>query len=95
MDFMTFRNTTIKPVYSTDTDNIVKELYIPLLKQSVSYDRAVGYFSSKILLRLIEGIDGLIKHDGSMRLVIGEVLDEDEYKAIQNGNNTHLNQKLE
>lgn len=92
---MTFRNTTIKPVYSTDTDNIVKELYIPLLKQSVSYDRAVGYFSSKILLRLIEGIDGLIKHDGSMRLVIGEVLDEDEYKAIQNGNNTHLNQKLE
>lgn len=91
---MSFEKNNMKPVYSTDTDNIVKELYIPLLKQGVSYDRAVGFFSSKVLLKLLDGIDGLIKNNGTMRLVIGEALDEDEYQAIQDGNNTQFNQKL-
>jgi len=84
---MAFDKDKIKNNYSTDKDNVLKDFYIPVLKEAVSYDRAVGYFSSHIFLRYFEGLDGLIKNNGKMRLVIGDSLSEDEYKAVKESNN--------
>jgi superfamily II DNA or RNA helicase len=81
---MAFDKEKIKDNYSTDEDNVLKEFYIPVLKESVSYDRAVGYFSSQGLLKFLQGIDGLLKNNGKMRLVIGDTLSDDEYASIKN-----------
>jgi len=83
---MAFDRNKIKNNYSTDKDNVLKDFYIPTLKEAVSYDRAVGYFSSQVLLRYLEGLDGLVKNNGKMRLVIGDSLSEEEYKAVKESN---------
>jgi hypothetical protein len=81
---VSFNQEKIKDNYSTDEDNVLKDFYIPVLKESVSYDRAVGYFSSQGLLKFLQGIDGLLKNNGKMRLVIGDTLSDDEYASIKN-----------
>jgi len=81
---MAFDKDKIEFNYSTDEDNVLGEFYIPVLKEAISYDRAVGYFSTHGLLQFLQGIDGLIKNNGKMRLVIGDTLSDDEYHAIKN-----------
>lgn len=36
----------IKPEYRSRLDNVIKDFYIPVLKEAVLYKRAVGFFSS-------------------------------------------------
>ena len=74
----------IKGNYSTDKDNVLGEFYLPTLEHATSYDRAVGYFSTKALLHIIQGLDGLINNGGKMRLVVGSPLTKEEYNAIKN-----------
>ena len=81
---------SIKATYSTDKHNVLDEFYLPTLKHATSYDRAVGYFSSKALLHIIQGLDGLINNGGKMRLVIGSALKEDEYDEIKNNTSNSL-----
>ena len=92
---MAFDKSKIKNNYSTDKDNVLKDFYIPVLKEAVSYDRAVGYFSSQILLRYLEGLDGLIKNNGKMRLVIGDSLSDDEYDAVKNNDNQEVLSRID
>ena len=80
----------IKGSYSTDKDNVLDEFYLPVLSNAKRYDRAVGYFSTEALLWIIQGLDGLFKNDGTMRLVVGSRLDDDEYDAIQNNEPSSL-----
>lgn len=84
---MGFNKKEIKFNYSTDEDNVLRDFYIPILAKSISYDRAVGYFSSQGLLKYLQGIDGLVKNNGKMRLIIGDTLSDDEYYAIKNSGN--------
>jgi len=79
---MTLDKEKIKPNYSSNKHNVLGEFYIPALSNATRYDRAVGYFSSKAILHIIRGIDGLIKNDGEMRLVIGSPLTEEEFNSI-------------
>ena len=92
---MAFNKKQIKNNYSTDKDNVLKDFYIPVLKEAISYDRAVGYFSSQVLLKYLEGLDGLIKNNGKMRLVIGDSLSEEEYKTIKENNNQKILSKMD
>lgn len=71
-----------KTVYRTGTDNLLNDFYLPALTCAKNYDRAVGYFSSELLASAAQGLSNLVKADGSMRLIIGHPLDEDEYQAV-------------
>ncbi|MEO9365222.1 MULTISPECIES: DEAD/DEAH box helicase [Candidatus Nitrosocaldus] len=52
-------------------ERIAREFYIPVLRQSVAYDRATGYFSVEALVHAASGVAGLINNGGRMRLVLG------------------------
>jgi len=93
---VSFNRETLQFNYSTDRDNILKSFYVPFLRESVAYDRAVGYFGSNTLLSNIQGIDGLINNGGKMRLIIGDKLTEEEYQAILNTKeiNNAISEKL-
>lgn len=74
-----------QPKYDSDFDNLLKNFYEPALSSAVRYDRATGYFSPQILAIAIQGIEGLIKNQGKMRLIVGCTLKEEEIEAIEKG----------
>ena len=80
-----FEISKIRSVYKSDQCSLLKDFYIPSLKSAVRYDRAVGYFSATMLGYGLQGLDGFIKNDGKMRLIIGENLSDHEYEAVKKG----------
>lgn len=82
---MSYDKLTILRNYKTNKNNIVKEFYIPILKESVLYKRAVGFFSSTALVDLSKGIAGLVKNEGKIRFIVSPLLSEDDIEAIKKG----------
>ena len=71
--------------YDSDTLSLIKQFYTPALNCAVRYDRSTGYFSARILTLATIGIEGLIRNNGVMRLIIGCTLREEETEAISRG----------
>jgi SNF2 family DNA or RNA helicase len=69
---MSFRNAGISGLsFEGRGERIAREFYIPVLRQSVAYDRATGYFSVEALVHAASGVAGLINNGGRMRLILG------------------------
>lgn len=58
-------------IYEGDGESIARRFYIPVLKQTVRYDRISGYFSVDSLVVVAAGLAGFIRNNGRMRLVVG------------------------
>lgn len=82
---MGLKNLSIDSEYRTTSINIVKSFYIPILKEAVCYQRAVGFFSSSSLVQLLEGIDCLVKRNGKIQLIASPKLSEEDIEAISKG----------
>lgn len=82
---MSFADVEIKKSYKTNSSNIVRDFYLPVLSEAVLYKRAVGFFTSGALIELSKGISGLIKKDGKMRFIVSPKLTEEDIEAIQKG----------
>lgn len=80
-----FRRLQWQSVYRAGDQNLFKEFYIPALERSVSYDRAVGFFSSHSLVSNLRGLSRLIANGGAMRLIIGYPLEANEFMAVKQG----------
>lgn len=64
---------------------MVEKFYVPALRCATRYDRSTGYFSATALTLAARGIEGLVRNDGRMRLVVGCTLHESEVEAIRKG----------
>lgn len=82
---MSFLDVDIKPEYRSRLDNVMKDFYIPVLKQAVLYKRAVGFFSSSALLEMSAGICGLVKNGGKIQLIASPRLSAEDIEAINEG----------
>jgi len=82
---MSFLDVEIKPEYRSRLDNVMKDFYIPVLKQSVLYKRAVGFFSSSALLEMSAGLCGLVKNGGKIQLIASPRLSAEDIEAINDG----------
>jgi superfamily II DNA or RNA helicase len=71
--------------YDSDRADLVKDFYEPALSSAVRYDRTTGYFSASVLTLAARGIEGLVRNQGRMRLVVGCTLDVPEVEAIERG----------
>ncbi|HTK52778.1 MAG TPA: helicase-related protein [Gemmatimonadaceae bacterium] len=71
--------------YTPDDGDLVEQFYVPALECAVRYDRATGYFGAAALALAMRGIEGLVRNDGRMRLIVGCTLDESEVAAIEKG----------
>ena len=80
---MTFRQLPIKATYETLNEDPVRDFYVPVLEQAVSYDRIAGYFSSTSLALAARGIAGLILNGGNMRLIVSPNLSADDYETMR------------
>lgn len=82
---MSFKNIEIKKEYRIPKDNIVIDLYIPLLKEAVLYKRSVGFFTSSALMEIATGVAHLVNNNGKILLIVSPYLDDDDIEAINKG----------
>ena len=83
MSFKDVQN--IQLSYNSLSDEIVVDFYIPCLEQAVIYKRAVGFFSSNILLQISKGLGAFADHGGKMKLLVSPQLEPEDYEAIKKG----------
>ncbi len=74
--------------YSTGNDPLVN-FYIPALERACRYDRAAGYFSSRVLKVAARGLLPFLRNaqnnGGKMRLIVGAQLAPEDVDAIRAG----------
>ena len=82
---MGLKNHKVKSEYRSLIDNVVQDFYIPLLKDAVSYKRAVGFFSSSSLVEISKGIAGMAAEGGKIQIVASPYLSDEDIDAIRHG----------
>lgn len=82
---MLFSALGLKAKYDSDEESILESVHIPLFSHAHRYDRAVGYFSSDVLVSAMQGLDKFVHAEGEMRLIIGDPLSDNEYEAVMSG----------
>jgi hypothetical protein len=71
--------------YTPDDGDLVTQFYVPALECAVRYDRLTGYFRARALTLAARGIEGLVRNNGRMRLLVGCTLNPPEVEAIAKG----------
>lgn len=79
------KEVTLQYSYRSDQHNLISDFYIPCMKHSSFYQRAVGYFTSSGLNQAAKGIARLLSNSGQVQLVCSPMLQEDDLAAIQQG----------
>jgi superfamily II DNA or RNA helicase len=79
------RSLNIASRYRSDRQDVVAGFYVPALSASVSYSRAVGYFTSTSLALFARGIREFAARGGAMRLVASPHLNADDITDIERG----------
>ena len=82
---MAFDKSFFRHTYVSEEDSLLRDFYLPALKESVRYDRAVGFFSAAMLTYAFQGVLRFAENRGKMRLVVGAVVSSEEYAAIKSG----------
>lgn len=82
---MGLKDHKVKSEYRSLIDNVVQDFYIPLLKNAVSYKRAVGFFSSSSLVEISKGIAGMAAEGGKIQIVASPYLSDEDIDAIRHG----------
>ena len=82
---MRLRDLSLKSVYNSEKDNLLRDFYIPALSCSTSYSRAVGFFSASTLSYAAQGLSAFVQNQGRMRLIIGAELEAEEHDAVLRG----------
>jgi PLD-like domain/Type III restriction enzyme, res subunit len=75
----------LKSEYRSDQDDFVKDFYVPCLERSNNYWRAAGYFTSRSLAIVAQGLSALIHAGGKMRLVVSPLFTEEDLDSIKKG----------
>lgn len=79
------RSLSIKPLYNSLKDNIVKDFYIPVLSKSKSYKRVSAYFDSNIISLYSKGIENIVNSNGHIYFIFSNELSEHDYQLIKEG----------
>lgn len=80
---MPLRDLPLKLSYRTGRGDMVKDLFVPCLEQSILYRRAAGYFTSFGLGLAARGIASLASRKGVMRLVASPHLEPGDVDALR------------
>lgn len=79
------RDLNLQSEYRSDRGDLVQDFYIPCLKNSMLYSRAVGFFSSTSMASVAGGLLALIQSGGRMRLIASPCLSAEDAEAIALG----------
>lgn len=82
---MSFLDLNIALRYRSNEHDFPCDFLIPVLRQSVIYKRAVGFFSTSSLVDLSRGLFDMAERGGTVQLVCSPRLSEEDIKAINLG----------
>ena len=83
---MGLKDLEIKRSYiSCGDENIATSFLVPALKQSILYQRSVGFFSSSVLEPILDGVVTLARNNGKIQLIASPHLNEEDIQAISLG----------
>lgn len=86
MELMSFKDLNIKLSYiSQGEESIINAFLNPVLKKSILYRRSVGFFSSGVFDSIIDGIVGLVRNNGKIKIIASPHLTDEDIKAINLG----------
>ena len=77
--------------FSSSVESLLEGFYKPALMDAVRYWRSTGYFTSRALLQVLDGVEQLAaatpdgRGHGQMRLITGVFLSQQDITAIANG----------
>ncbi len=80
---MGLKELNLKGFYDSDTDDLISDFYIPVLKESIIYKRIAGYFCSNALAISARGLSKFIQNGGRMFLIANVILSEEDQDAIK------------
>lgn len=75
----------LKYSYRSGRDDMVRDFYVPCLKNCALYRRAAGYFTSSGLALAAQGVAALVENGGKMQLVASPALEAGDIEALSEG----------
>lgn len=88
------KNLHLLPVYDSADYDLVQDLMVPLLQNSTSYLRGVGFFTSGWLRLAAHGLSQLIENGGKAKIVLSPMLERTDWEAFQLGEEAKSNETL-
>lgn len=79
------RKLSLKTNYTSESDNLYTDFFLPALGEAVVYRRAVGYFSLGVLLNTPSAMSRLIDGQGKIELIFGKLVSTSDFEAIRDG----------
>ena len=79
------RDVRLKLSYHKGEDDIAADFYLPCMRRSHRYDRAVGFFSSSVFVLAWPSLREFAASGGRMRLVCSPALSSDDIDALNVG----------
>lgn len=91
-----FKNIKIKSFYFSQNSDVIKDFYIPVLKEAVVFNRLSAFFSAKMLANCAEGLEFFAKNGGKCKFILSKNISEDDFNKIKQGYNLrdNLNKQL-
>lgn len=77
--------------FTSSQDNLLEGFYLPALQEAIRYWRITGYFSSRSLLQVLDGIEHLVlaaedgQGHGQIRLITGFFMSQADLQALASG----------
>lgn len=90
---MSLKTIEINEKYDSNEQNIVRDFYLPVLKECVNYDRISGFFTSSSLLISFRGFEQIVKNKGKIRMIVSPRLNKDDVE-VMNGFYTDIDDYL-
>lgn len=88
------RDLKLRPVYDSSDCDLVNDLIVPLLSESTSYWRGVGFFTSGWLRTACKGVVQLLENAGKARIITSPILQPSDWDAFQLGDEAKSNRIL-
>jgi superfamily II DNA or RNA helicase len=82
---MAFTELMVPRTLDTSEHNLVGDFFSPMLRHSVRYDRAVGYFSSGWLRTNAQGMVAFASNGGHARWITSPILSDTDWNYLQKG----------
>lgn len=79
------RTIDFKTNYSSETDDLYTDFFVPSLSSSIVYQRAVGFFSLAVLLNAPAAMSKIVETDGKIQLIFGKLVSTADFDAICDG----------
>ena len=86
---MSFEDIDIPISVTTSTGNPIDDLFVPVLKESVEYDVAVGYFSTGWIRDAAEGVAAIAINGGCARWIINPTLSKEDWDLLSTASSEH------